>query len=278
MSIYAATQRNHLLFGLPAKGRIGDDCRECFAAAGLTIGGQEERGYFGFVREAPRVKLAFLSAGEIVRALERGELHMGISGRDLFHELMETPPASASSASPLPESLALMENLGVSRADLRVAVPQGWIDAETMEDLNDIARAFHARNGRLLRVATKYPRLTREIFCEHELDMYRIVASLGATEGAPRAGLAEVVADISSTGATLRSNGLKPLVDVCWPSEAQLAASRHAPWHEESMTAARFLLERLERSRAEAPAQEGIAWWQGFCVALGVDAAAAGEG
>ena len=242
MNLYAATQRERLLFGLPAKGRIGDDCRECFAAAGLTIGGQEERGYFGFVREAPRVKLAFLSAGEIVRALERGELHMGISGRDLFHELMETPS----------ESLSLMENLGVSRADLRVAVPQGWIDAETMEDLNDIARAFHARNGRLLRVATKYPRLTREIFRGHELDMYRIVASLGATEGAPRAGLAEVVADISSTGATLRSNGLKPLVDVCWPSEAQLAVSRHAPWHEESRAAARFLLERLAPSRIDA--------------------------
>ena len=254
MSLYRAALADGLLLGLPAKGRIGEDCRGFLAAAGIGVAGQEERGYFARLRDCPGVSVALLSAREIVLALERGELHIGVSGRDLFHETIESPSAR----------LALMQDLGFSRADLRVAVPRSWIDAETMDDLADIARDFHAAHGRLLRVATKYPRLTREIFRSRDIDMYRIAASLGATEGAPRAGLAEAAVDISSTGATLRSNGLKPLADVCWPSQAQLAASLHAPWSEAALEAAARPLAAIA---AQAGA-DGASWLRGLREAL----------
>ena len=246
MSLYQATMADGLLLGLPAKGRIGEDCRDFLAAAGVPLAKREERGYFARLQDCPQVSVALLSAREIVLALERGALHLGVSGRDLFFETIESPA----------EGLALMQDLGFSRADLRVAVPRSWIDADSMDDLADIARGFHAGHGRLLRVATKYPRLTREIFRSRDIDMYRIAASLGATEGAPRAGLAEAVVDISSTGATLRSNGLKPLADVCWPSQAQLAASRHAPWSETALQAA----ERPLAAMAAQAGGDGEAW------------------
>ena len=248
MSLYKATMAENLLLGLPAKGRIGEDCRAFFAAAGIAVIGRDDRRYFGSLQECPQVSVAFLSAREIVLALERGELHMGISGRDLFHETMESPQTR----------LGLMENLGFARADLRVGVPCAWIDADDMRDLNAIARDFHARYGRLLRVATKYPRLTREIFRNHGIDMYRIVASLGATEGAPQAGLAEMVVDISSTGATLKSNGLKPLADVCWPSQALLAASLNAPWNDATMQIAKRPLAAM----AAHIGADGASWWE----------------
>lgn len=234
MNLYRETMEERLLLGLPAKGRIGADTRQFLKDAGIPILGQEQRSYFGLLllKDCPEVRIAFLSATEIVLALERGDLHVGISGKDLIHENIETPK----------DSLGLVENLGFSRADLRVAVPCSWIDVKTMDDLNDVTRDFHAKHGRLLRVATKYPRLTREIFRRGDIDMYRIVASLGATEGAPRAGLAEAVVDISSSGATLKSNGLKPLEDVCWPSQAQLAISMNAPWNQTTRGIAKQLL------------------------------------
>lgn len=256
MSLYNETMEERLLLGLPAKGRIGEDTRKFLCASGISIHGKEGRGYFGLLKDCPEVRVAFLSATEIVLALHRGELHMGISGKDLIHENIEAPR----------ENLGLVKDLGFSRADLRVAVPCSWIDAKTMDDLNDITRDFHTERGRLLRVATKYPRLTRDIFRCHDIDMYRIAASLGATEGAPRAGLAEIVVDISSTGATLKSNGLKPLEDFCWPSQAQLAVSLSAPWNDTTMGIAKHLLMIISHcmgvSREDPRSRRPCSWWE----------------
>ena len=235
MNLYRETMGSRLLFGVPAKGRIFEATDAFLREAGVAIVGQAGRGYFGHLDGSPEVAIAFLPASEVALALERGELHLGISGKDLLHENIEAPG----------ESLALTEDLGFSRAELCVGVPKSWIDAEDMDDLDDIARDFYTKHRRLLRVATKYPRLTRQIFDGHGVDMYRIVASLGATEGAPRAGLAEVIVDITSTGATLDSNGLKRLKDVCWSSQAQLAASRTAPWSKTALELAKKPLNKI---------------------------------
>jgi ATP phosphoribosyltransferase len=139
-----------------------------------------------------------------------------------------------------------LQPLGFGFADVVVAVPRAWIDVTTMADLDDVCTAFHARHHRRLRVATKYLQLTRGFFAAHGIADYRIVESLGATEGAPAAGLAEAIVDITTTGATLAANDLKILDDgVILKSQAQLAASLKASWSRNALEAADRLTARI---------------------------------
>jgi ATP phosphoribosyltransferase len=121
--------------------------------------------------------------------------------------------------------------LGFGRADVVVAVPDCWIDVAGMEDLEDVAAQFARAHGRRLRVATKYMNLTRRFFAAHGVASYRIVESVGATEGTPAAGTAELIVDITTTGTTLRANHLKVLEDgLILRSQAHLMASRASSW------------------------------------------------
>jgi len=133
-----------------------------------------------------------------------------------------------------------------------VAVSRYWIDVSTMADLDDVCAAFAATHKKRLRVATKYAALTRAFFAHNGIADYRIVPSAGATEGAPAAGTAEVIVDITTTGATLRDNGLKVLDDgVILKSQAQLAASLTAAWDEGARAACEKLFAAIG---AEYPA------------------------
>jgi len=139
-----------------------------------------------------------------------------------------------------------LQPLGLGFADVVVAVPRAWIDVASMADLDDVCTAFHARHHRRLRVATKYLALTRSFFAAHGIADYRIVESLGATEGAPAAGLAEAIVDITTTGATLAANDLKVLEDgVILKSQAQLTASLKAEWGTGALAAAERLTARI---------------------------------
>ncbi len=147
----------------------------------------------------------------------------------------------------------LLTPLGFGNATVVVAVPQAWIDVRDMSDLDEVAAGMRTRHGRRLRVATKYVNLTRRFFAEKGVADYRIVESLGATEGAPAAGSAEIVVDITTTGATLSANALKVLDDgIILRSEANLVASLKAPWGEGQRAALRTVLGRIaaeERAR-----------------------------
>jgi ATP phosphoribosyltransferase len=161
---------------------------------------------------------------------------MGVTGEDLVRETL--PDADA--------KVLLLTPLGFGYANVVVAVPQAWIDVKTMADLEDVAAAFRARRGERMRVATKYLNLTRRFFAERHVTDYRIVESLGATEGAPAAGQAELIVDITTTGATLAANALKILDDgVMLRSEANLVASLTAAWDEKTKETARILLSRI---------------------------------
>ena len=137
----------------------------------------------------------------------------------------------------------LIDNLGFGSANVVVAVPQAWIDVRTMADLDDVTTGFRAQHNRRMRVATKYINLTRTFFAAHGVVDYRIVESAGATEGAPAVGTAEMIVDITTTGATLAANGLKVLDDgVILRSQANLVASQ-----------GRRLVGRCPRDRARHP-------------------------
>lgn len=226
-----------LILAVPSKGRLQENANAFFARAGLgVVQGRGARDYRGTLAGVPNVEIAFLSASDIVAQLASGAAHMGVTGEDLIRESVADADAR----------IELLTPLGFGHANVVVAVPQAWIDVRNMADLEDVAAAFRARRGQRMRVATKYVNLTRSFFAEHGVTDYRIVESLGATEGAPAAGQAELVVDITTTGATLKANALKVLDDgVMLRSEANLVASVTAPWGEAQRRAARAILARI---------------------------------
>ena len=226
-----------LTLAVPSKGRLQENAFSFFARAGLKlVQGRGARDYRGVLREIPGVEVAFLSASEIVAQLATGAAHLGVTGEDLVRETI--PDADL--------KVELLTPLGFGHANVVVAVPQAWIDVRTMADLEDVAAAYHARRGQRMRVATKYVNLTRRFFAEKGVTDYRIVESLGATEGAPAAGQAELIVDITTTGATLQANALKVLDDgVMLCSQANLVASVGANWSAEALRLARLILSRI---------------------------------
>jgi ATP phosphoribosyltransferase len=144
------------------------------------------------------------------------------------------------------DKVVLLEGLGFGHANVVVAVPEAWIDVRDMADLDDVAISFRGKHDRRLRVATKYINLTRGFFSHHGIIDYRIVESTGATEGAPAAGTAELIVDITTTGTTLAANGLKVIEDgVILRSQANLVAARGAAWGKMELETARLILDRI---------------------------------
>src|SRR5262245_57301294 len=199
-----------------------DQCKAALTKAGLTVTRSgPARGYKGEIDGFPGVEVNFVSSSEIAQLLKTGAVHLGITGEDLIREAM----ADAD------ERLRFLQPLGFGFADVVVAVPACWLDVRRMADLEQMSLLFRRVHGRRVRVATKYMNLTRRFFAQAGVSGYRIVESLGATEGAPAAGLAELLVDITTTGATLKANGLKVLDDgVILRSQANLVASEAAPW------------------------------------------------
>lgn len=215
-----------LSIAIPSKGRLKEKTEAWLEQHGFAvrqIGG--ERGYQAEIAGLGDVDMRLLSAREIAQGLVEGSLHVGVTGEDLLHDLA---PAG-------PDDFHIARRLGFGGADVIVAVPQAWLDVQTMADLEAAGAAFRKAHHRRLRVATKYMRLTRRFFAAKSVGEYRLVESAGATEAAPATGSADVIVDITSTGATLRANGLKILADgVILKSEAVLAVSPHADWSEPS--------------------------------------------
>jgi len=234
-----------LVLAVPSKGRLQENAEAFFARAGLAlVKPRGAREYRGTIEALDGVEVAYLSAAEITAQLAQGSAHLGVTGEDLVREMI--PDADA--------RVVLLDGLGFGHANVVVAVPQAWIDVRTMADLDDVATAFHQRHDRKMRVATKYLTLTRAFFAEHGITDYRIVESLGATEGAPAAGSAELIVDITTTGATLAANGLRVLDDgVMLRSQANLVASRMADWGAAERETARVILDRIAaQARAKA--------------------------
>ena len=234
-----------LVLAVPAKGRLQENTESFFARSGLTlIKPRGARDYRGAVVGLDGVEVAYLSASEITSALAEGSVHLGVTGEDLVREQM--PDADA--------RVVLIEGLGFGYANVVVAVPQAWIDVRSMADIDDVATAFRHTHGRKMRVATKYVNLTRDFFAAHGVIDYRIVESSGATEGAPAAGTAELIVDITTTGNTLVANALKVIEDgTILRSQANLVAARTANWGETERELARVILDRVAaQQRAHA--------------------------
>jgi ATP phosphoribosyltransferase len=206
--------------GVPSKGRLMQDCFDWFGARGVVMRRSgTDREYSGVIDGMQDVVPVLLSAGEIPRELAAGRIHLGVTGSDLVREQLGDDEVSE------------LARLGFGQADLVIAVPAVWIDVETVDDLDAAAAGFRKTHGHRLRIATKYHRLVREFLQAQGVADYQLVDSLGATEGTVKNGTAEAIADITSSGETLRANHLRILSDgLIHSSEAVLWASRAADW------------------------------------------------
>ncbi len=226
-----------LTLAIPSKGRLQEQVTAFFATYDVAVHKTSgARGYRATLSGFDDIEVMLLSASEIAASVLAGDVHLGITGEDLLRE----------SAPEIDGRIHLIRPLGFGFADVVVAVPQYWIDVASMADLDDVCAIYAQTHRRRLRVATKYLQLTRSFFAHAGITDYRIVESAGATEGAPAAGTAEAIVDITTTGATLAANGLKQLEDgTILKSQAQLAASLGADWTSVDRAAARRLIDRI---------------------------------
>lgn len=232
-----------LTLAIPSKGRLMEQTTDMFARAGLVVRKVGHvRGYRGEIEDMPGVDVAYVSSSEIAEALKSGSVHLGITGEDLIRE----------NISDAATRIRFLQKLGFGFADVVVAVPTSWIDVWTVADLEEIAIPFRRKHGRWPRVATKYINLTRRFFGSKGFGDYRIIESAGATEGAPSSGMAELIVDITTTGETLRANGLKILDDgVILKSQANLFATNAAQWTPENEAVCAELTAKLSASVPE---------------------------
>ncbi len=196
--------KNQLTIGLPSKGRLKEASVSFFENSGLKIiQSTKERNYFGTIEDNSTIKIIFLHAKEIIQRLGDGTLDMGISGLDLLNE----------SGKNLRDKIGINRKLDFGNANLVVAVPDDWIDVQTIADLEEVSFDIRSKRNTRLRVATKYPNLTNDFLISKGVTQYKIVPSLGATETYPFIGSSEIITDITSSGKTLSDNNLRVLKD-----------------------------------------------------------------
>ena len=196
--------KNLITIGLPSKGRLKSKAIAFFNDKGLKVlQNDKERNYFATIDNKPHIKIIYLHAKEIIQRLGDGTLDIGISGLDLLTE----------SEKNLQDKICIKQKLDFGNANLVVAVPDDWIDVQTIADLEEVAFDIRSKRNTRLRVATKYPNLTNNFLISKGVTQYKLISSLGATETYPFIGSSEIITDITSTGKTLEDNNLRILKD-----------------------------------------------------------------
>ena len=209
---------NIIKIGIPSKGRLRSGVLNIFKKKKLKILSERgERDLFGFIKGKKNIVIYYLHAREIIERLADGSLDIGFSGYDLLME----------SEINIQKKVVVKKKYNFGEATLVVAIPDDWIDVQTMPDLEEIAFEFKDKKRNRLRIATKYPNLTREFMFSRGVTQFKLVKSLGATEIYPFTGSSEIITDITSTGATLKANKLRILKDgIILNSQACLMISK----------------------------------------------------
>ena len=209
---------NIINIALPAKGRLRENSLKIFKKKKLKIYSERgDRDLFGYVKNHPEIKIIYLHAREAIESLSQGNIDIAISGYDLFKE----------SEANIQRNIIINKRLNFGKADLILAISDLWIDVQTLLDLDEVAYEFKKKKGRLIRISTKYPALTQTFLYSKGISQFQILRSLGSTEAAVQAGTAEVISDITSSGATLKANNLRILKDgLILKTEACLMSSK----------------------------------------------------
>ena len=196
--------KNTVNIGIPSKGRLKNDTLKIFKKKKLRIYSERgERDLFGYINRISNIKIIYLHARECIEQLSLGNIDVGFSGIDLLKE----------SEINIQNKIKVIKKYQFGKANLVLAIPDLWLDVQTLLDLDEVADEFKKKKKKLLRVATKYPNLTRQFLYSKGVTQFQLVKSLGSTEVAPFTGTAEIISDITSTGATLKANNLRVLKD-----------------------------------------------------------------
>ena len=219
--------------GIPSKGRLRKDVLKIFKNKKMNlISERGERDLFGSIKKLPNAKIIYLHAREIIERLADGSLDIGFSGYDLLKE----------SEINIQKKILVQKKYNFGKANLVVAIPDEWIDVQTIADLEEIDFYFKDKKNKRLRVATKYPNLTREFLFFKGVTQFKLVNSLGATEIYPFTGSSEIITDIISTGETLKANNLRALRDgLILRSQACMMVSKSSLKNKELKKLARLL-------------------------------------
>ena len=210
--------KDFINIGIPSKGRLKVGILDIFRKKNLKlISERGERDLIGSIKNKPNIKILYLHAREIVERLGDGSIDIGFSGFDLLKE----------SELIIQNKINVVKKLNFGKANLVIAIPDPWIDVQTIADLEEIAFEFRDKKKKRLRVATKYPNLTREFLFSKGVTQFKLIDSLGATEAYPFTGSSEFISDISQTGKTLEANNLRELRDgIILKSQACIFASK----------------------------------------------------
>ena len=196
----AATGRPALRMALPSDGELYEPTLAFMRDCGLRVLRPNARRYTGSVPALPGTEVLFQRSADIALKVEEGSAEIGVTGLDRVLEYRNDHRRAA----------VLMESLGYGRCEFVLAVPSSWLDVTSLADLADLALGFR-QEGKQLRIATKYPRLLRSFLYEKGINHFTLVPASGTMEAAPAAGYADLIADLTATGTTLRENNLKTL-------------------------------------------------------------------
>ncbi len=228
---------------VPSKGRIGEQTLEFFAKCGLDVARPNSRAYEATLPTVPNATILFQRAWQMVEQVRNGDADAGITGYDIFSEMRQEGD----------DLIVVAEDLGYSRGQLAIAVPEEWIDVRTLTDLAEVALEFRER-GRVLRIATTFPTLARQFLFQQGITYFQVVQAEGGLEAAPTLGYADIIVDLVSTGATLKDNRLKMIEHgVILRTQACLIGNRERlRASDDKRQALRQILEFVEASQRAA--------------------------
>ena len=225
--------KRKIRIALPSKGMLAEGSKKLLAEAGLSVYNPNPRQYIAWIQLLPEVEVIFQRPGDIVISVRDGSIDFGITGRDIF---LEKKGSNG-------QILELHNQLGFGKCSLNVIIPDEWQEIETLTDLEQYQR----KAARPLRVATKFPNLTREYFQSESAIAIDVIQAEGTLEIAPTVGYADLIVDLVSTGTTLRDNRLKKLSDATiLEAEACLIANLNRLKQDpETLQIAKLLLEMI---------------------------------
>jgi len=233
----AGFRAGHLRLVLPSDGELYEPTLAFLRACGISVERPSSRSYSAYIPGVPKIDVLFQRTSDITQKVEEGSAELGITGLDRYLELRHE-------ASPV---IPVIQDLGYGRCELVLAVPASWLDVSSLSDLGDVALDFRSQ-GKQLRIATKYPRLLQSFLNRGGINYFSLIQASGSLEAAPMAGYADLIADLTASGVTLRENGLKTLGDgSILSSQACLVGNRKGlKAHPDGLALARELLERIE--------------------------------
>ena len=187
-----------LRLAIPSDGALHESTLMFLRSCGLGVLRPNSRRYTAAIPALDGVTVLFQRGSDITSKVEEGSADMGIVGHDRYLDSRREGG----------DAIIVIDTLGYGNSRLVLGVPDSWVDVSSLADLAELSVEMR-EEGRDIRVATKYPRLVERFLLGNGVNYFTLVQSSGTLEAAPTMGFADVIADITESGVTMRENHLK---------------------------------------------------------------------